>query len=369
MKKYPVTIVFLSFILIFAILLCCLPKSNYSEEEKRYLEVLPKFSLGSLADGSYFTGMEDYISDHFPFRNAFVGVNAYASLLTGRNGQSGVYKAADGYLIAAPAALNRERCERNARLLADFAESNGLSVSLIIVPTAGYTLDGFLPKNHAPYYDDEIFAVAGQYFKDSLIDLRPVFKDAREQIYYKTDHHLTAAGSYLMYRAFCEANGLAPVADFSETEVLNGFYGTNYSKSGLWLEPPDALEIWHRETEDQFEVTIDDITSSATYDSLYFRSHDGDADKYPVYLDGNHALVKITNKGNKNGQKLLILKDSYSHCFATYLCENYEEIYLVDLRYYRLSVSELVAQNDITQLLCLYGAENFSSMSDIGWLK
>lgn len=369
-KKYPVTFVFLGFVLIFAILLCVLPKESYSENEKRYLAEAPAFSMEAVADGSYFSQWETYISDHFPFRDAFVGVNAYYALLTGRNGVSGVYKATDGYLITAPGALDTQRCARNAKLLSDFARDNGLTASLLLVPTAGYTLERYLPNNHAPYYDDEIFRVAEDAFGDRLIDLRPVFSEnADTQLYYKTDHHLTAAGSYLMYQTFCKESGLAYTTDFSEKEVLDGFYGTAYSKSGLWFEKPDTLEIWHPTAPSEFEVTVDDITKAQSYSSLYFYEHAEDADKYPVYLDGNHALVTIRNKSNPNGKKLLILKDSYAHCFATYLCENYEEIYMIDLRYYRLSVSEFVQDNGITELLYLYGAENFASLSDIGWLR
>lgn len=370
-RKYPVSFVFLSFILVFALLICVLPESGYSENEKRYLAAFPEFNWKSITDGSFFQGFETYISDHFPFRDAFVGINAYYTLLTGRNGVSGVYKAKDGYLIAAAGALDLERCERNAKLLHDFSEANDLPTTVILVPTAGYMLDAKLPKNHGPYFDDEIFAVAKAYFGDDLIDLRQDFKENldKTQIYYKTDHHLTAAGSYLMYQAYCREKMLDAIADFPEVEVLEDFYGTNYSKSGLWFEKPDELEIWHNTLNSEFEVTIDDVTGSAVYDSLYFRAHEKNADKYPVYLDGNHAIVKIRNLSNPNGKKLLILKDSYSHCFATYLCENYEEIYMVDLRYYRLSVSELVRQSGITELLCLYGAENFASLSDIGWLR
>lgn len=370
-KKSLVSIVFLSFILIFAVLFCVLPKSEYSENEKRFLEKTPEFSLKSVADHRYFSSLEDYISDHFPFRDALVGINSYYALLTGRNGVNGVYKAKDGYLIASEGSFDALRCEQNAKLLSEFAEKNGLSASLILVPTAGYTLESYLPEHHGIYSDDEIFRIAGTCFGDRLIDLRPVFAEHLEdtQIYYKTDHHLTASGSYLMYRAFCEKMGLDAITDFSETEYLDGFYGTNYSKSGLWLEKPDTLEIWHCASGSEFEVTVDDLTASKTYDSLYFPEHGRNADKYPVYLDGNHALVKIKNRSNPNGKKLLILKDSYAHCFTTYLCENYEEIYTVDLRYYRLSVSELIAQNGITELLCLYGTENFSSLSDIGWLR
>ena len=172
-----------------------------------------------------------------------------------------------------------------------------------------------------------------------------------------------------MYQQFCKQNGIEPVTEFSEKEILKDFYGTNYSKSGLWMEKPDEVEIWHSASGNQFEVTIDDSTEKQTYDSLYFYEHDKNMDKYPVFLDGNHSLVTVRNKDCHNGKKLLIIKDSFAHCFTTFLCEDYEEIYMIDLRYYRNSVSDFIEQNEVNELLYLYGADNISSSTDTAWLQ
>ena len=51
------------------------------------------------------------------------------------------------------------------------------------------------------------------------------------------------------------------------------------------------------------------------------------------------------------------------------LAENYEEIILVDLRYYRDSVKDLLEENEITDVLFLYGAENLATSTDFGWLN
>lgn len=370
--KHIISGIFLVFIFTFSVLLAVLPKQDYSQNEKRVLTLFPEFSTEALFDGSWFKDIETFVSDQFPFRDAFVGINAYYNLLTGRNGSNGVYKCDDGYLIADAEEIDFTRTERNIQIMSEFAKNNNLPAKLIIVPTPGYIMENVLPKNHTQYHDDEIFSVAEEKLDGiELIDMREVFKQKREdtQLYFRTDHHLTTAGSYVMYEQFCKAKGITPVSDFKETETLKDFYGTNYSKSGLWLEKPDVVEIRHSSNDYEYEVTIDDMTEKNTYDSLYFYEHDKNMDKYPVFLNGNHALVSVKNKSVTNGEKLLIVKDSYSHCFATFLCENYEEIHLVDLRYFRQSTSELIEANGITEILYLYGAENFANMSDISWLR
>ena len=94
-----------------------------------------------------------------------------------------------------------------------------------------------------------------------------------------------------------------------------------------------------------------------------------DLDKYEVFLNGNNPLVVIKNKDNANGKKLMIIKDSYAHCLATLLANDYETIVMVDLRYYKKPASKLAEEYGINELLFVYGANNLASSKDISWLS
>ena len=113
-----------------------------------------------------------------------------------------------------------------------------------------------------------------------------------------------------------------------------------------------------------FTVTIDD----QEYDSLFFENQLKTEDKYQVFLDGNHAMTRIVNNSNDSDKKLLIIKDSFAHCFTTLLACDYNEIYMIDPRYYRGSLKELVFENNIQDVLFLYGADNLASSTDLGWI-
>lgn len=120
--------------------MAALPKTSYSENEKRVLSNFPELTFETLTDGDFSSGIDTYTSDHFPFRDAFVGLNSYFELYTGRNGASGVYKCKDGYLIAAPEKPDLELTKRNVERFSEFAQQNGLSAKLMVVPTAGYIM-------------------------------------------------------------------------------------------------------------------------------------------------------------------------------------------------------------------------------------
>ncbi len=362
--------VFILFIFSFAIMLAALPKKNFSETEKRVLAKFPKADFESVENGEFTDGLEKYLSDHFPLRDTFIGINAYAGVVLGKTGENGIYKAKDGYLITAPSEYDERRTVKNAGYIEKFIDKTKLNSELIIIPTAGYSLSEKLPWNHKEYNDGKIFDCVKSAVKSAdFIDVRNTFEKhkADTQIYYKTDHHLTGKGSLLVYGEFCKAAGIEEKS-FSLIKSVDGFYGTTYSKSGFWLTKSDSVEIYGCVPASKFTVTIDDGKGENRYDSLYFDSHLGEKDKYPVFLDGNHAFVRIHNEDLKNGKKLLLIKDSYAHCFATLAAENYEEIVMIDLRYYKKPLSKLTKEERFTEALFMFGSENISTSTDLSWL-
>ena len=60
------------------------PKKDFSEAERRYLAEAPKLASEQLSDWSFDDKVEGYLADQMPLRNALVGINAYATLFSGR---------------------------------------------------------------------------------------------------------------------------------------------------------------------------------------------------------------------------------------------------------------------------------------------
>ena len=369
-KTIMPSVAFLLVIIVFSATLFIAPKKDFSENEKRILAKAPEFTLKSLADGKFTKDLESFVSDQFPLRDFFVGVNSYFSLLCGRNSTAPVYYGKDGYLIGAPADLSTDTALKNVQNFSEFAVENNLKATIIAVPQCGYVMNDKLPKVHAEYSDDEIFDIIADNKGDmTFIDVREKFEATKNdvQLYYKTDHHITSAGAFEMYKLYAEEKGFTVTTDY-EVKTEPDFYGTSYSKGGYWLSAPDQIEMWHNNS---LKVTVEitepgkDVVKG---DSVFFTDRLEEADKYPVYLDGNHSLTKITNPDAKGG-KILIVKDSFAHCFTGFLAEQYSEIYMVDMRYYRTSVSELVKENNITEVLYLYGTESLGTDTNSSWLS
>ena len=58
----------------------------------------------------------------------------------------------------------------------------------------------------------------------------------------------------------------------------------------------------------------------------------------------------------------MIVKDSYAHIMAQFLCQNYEELHFIDPRYYNGSIEEYAKQNKITEIVFLYNVSNIVNM-------
>lgn len=377
-SKHLPTIVFLIFIFLVSVLFIALPKKEYSANEKRYLAEFPKLSVESFFSGDFGVDFEKYLSDHMPARSFFVGLNSYYNNALGNPLSNGIYNCKDGYLINDPPTY--DRLDINFSIVADFAKENDVKTAMVLAPSTGYVCSDLLPNKHIIYKDDEYFEKAKEVLSDAnvhFVDMREPLKNAYNdgtQVFYKTDHHWTSSGAYLAYNELSNVLGFEKKDkkryDITEYE---DFYGTTYSSSGFWLTKPDVIETWESKDIKPNAITVE-ITEgdeTTTSRSMFYLDNLKDNDKYPIYLDGNHPYTTIKNKTlskDENSKKLLIIKDSFAHTLTPFLADHYAEIVMIDMRYYKQNVTELLEKGDFDNVLFVYSIDNLSTDSDLAFI-
>ena len=376
MKKYIIytpAAIFCAFILLIPIMYLVAADSNFSPLEKRKLSQFPTPTLKTVFSGKFGEDFETYLNDQMPFRTFFVGTNAYYDTLSGRNGMSGIYSGKDDYLIVTPVKA-AQTFDNNIRFIGEFIDDIERPCYVCVVPSSGSIYSGELPMNHYEYTDDQIIektkTAFGEYGNSRFIDLFDEFKSlsSSEQLYYKTDHHWTSLGAYECYKLLGQSMGFTPTERSGfNIESYGGFYGTNYSKAALWFKPSETLEIWENKSraENPVQVSFTDAGETTTGNTLFFRENLETNDMYTAYLDGNHAMVTIVNENTETDKKLLLLRDSYSHCLAPFLADNYSEIILVDVRYYLQPVSDIVKDQSVDEILLLYSIDSLVNSTDL----
>ena len=76
------------------------PKQTFSQEENRMLAVIPRFTFESFVDGEYLNKVNDYINDHFAFRNIYLKLNSLWEVnVLGKKENNGIYIGKEGYLF------------------------------------------------------------------------------------------------------------------------------------------------------------------------------------------------------------------------------------------------------------------------------
>lgn len=361
-------IVFTAFIAVAGVLYAVLPKADYSSTEKRYLSQMPDVSFKKIKDGSFSADFEKFLSDQTPFRKFFVSVNAYFELAKGNNGSNGVYLGKEGWLIEKPFERDN-RFNVNMNRIAAFCGNTDIPVVLVSVPSKGSVYGEYLPGNSMNYHDYDLIEAIPDYLGNSaeVISLTDAFEKSKDeyQLYYRTDHHWTADGAYIAYKQICSRIGLVPT-DYSSYSIseYEGFFGTSYSTSCYTLTKPDSVKIFRNEkTDKNVSVTVVEGKKETHSDSMFFDNRLSEDDMYTVYLDGNHSMVDIET-GN-DGPVLLMIKDSFAHCLAPFLADNYSRIIMIDLRYYKKSVTELAEENSVDQIMFVYGIDSLATSRDI----
>ena len=72
------------------------------------------------------------------------------------------------------------------------------------------------------------------------------------------------------------------------------------------------------------------------------------------FLDRYAQIISII------GGTLLVIRDSYAHCFAPFTCGLFDEVDMVDPRYYNASIQDLIASKSYTDILLLFNAAGFA---------
>ncbi len=335
-----------------------------SEKENRYLTQLPQISFSKIFDGSFMTEFEQYAADQYRWRDSAVSIKASVEKLLGKKMNNGVYFGKDDYLIAEPSPFDPEKINKGLADLLYLAGTTKYNVSFAVIPTVFEIEQDKLPMFSYEDTEQKIIdyahnAVFGKniYVSDVGSHLNE-HKD--EYIYYRTDHHQTALGSYYIYEKLAEALGFERyfITDFNREILSDSFYGSSWARASIGGITPDILEKFTHWSNMEFYVRYP--LEDRERDSLYDYSLVESSEPYAVYLGGNHPLIEISSQAG-TGRKLAIIGDSYARSVIPFLANHYDEIAMFDLRDYTGSVEGYMDEHAITELLVMYSTETLTT--------
>lgn len=354
---------FLVFIFSLFFLNLIIPDREKSESENRKLQQFPQFSWSRLLSGDYMQDFDKYMTDQFILKDDWVGLKSDLERLFQKSENNGVYFGKDGYLLEKFESKG-EYFETNLQAINSFHEKmQDLNTTVMLVPTSVKIYEDKLPLFAKTYDQKQMLLQAKKELNVNLVDVYDVLAEhKKEAIYYKTDHHWTTLGAYYAYQQLLKDWAMVPYLDYQVKTVSSNFYGTYYFKANNRHLKPDEIQIYLPNEEVDFSLNFG--TQEEALIGLYNYDYLNQRDKYSIFLNGNQALTVIKSSIH-NGKKLVIFKDSYAHNFAPFLAMHFEEIHLIDLRYFNLNPYDYIRENDFNQALFLYNLSTFGTDTNI----
>lgn len=359
-------LIFLAFIGAFFILNLVLPDRQFSEQENRYLQMRPEFSFKSLFSGDYTSKFETYTTDQFTFRDEWITLKAASELALGKQENNDVHLCENGTLIEGFKRPENSVLDSNMSALNTLVENTDADVYFALIPDKSDLYASLLPKNAPNDSEKEVIDYCYGQSNATNVDMYSALSAHKDEyIFYRTDHHWTSLGAYYGLSALAESMGLPCPALDSYTDrhvVSEKFYGTTWSSSGFSWVDPDTMETFVNAPEGLKVTSYPQ--GSPVEGKLYDFSFLEKKDKYSMFMGGN-CPMHVIETGNEDKPSLLILRDSYTDSLIPFLLDDFSEIHVLDLRYYRASLKAYIEQNNFDNVLVCYSVSNFCSDSNI----
>lgn len=189
------------------------------------------------------------------------------------------------------------------------------------------------------------------------VDIYPALgRHASELIYTRTDHHWAALGARYASERLANAAGVGfkGIDQYTRHSIPN-YVGTmaGFTGSPAVKRSPETF-YYYTPNNTNYTTTITDLTNGgkgakAPHKGTYFAKASGGS-SYGVYGGGDQRIIKVSTD-TKNGRKLVIIKDSMGNALAPWLFGSFEEVHVIDSRYFPYNIVKYVQQNGITDLV------------------
>lgn len=417
-----------------------LPRSTYSELEKRELKTFPPLDTKELAEGKYTDEVSSWYSDSEPFRDKLmylsmlfkdmIGIkpskdnvtvhlnadafndedeadtsavmvsdeakdelilddNAGVDVLEGAEADSlntstveayednmdAVTKMANSGIIIVGSGENVRALMgffgtkggvSYANICNKYKETFGPDVNIYCMPIPTST-EYYCPPS-AQKYTKKQWPVFNNIFTHLSANVKVVdvyselAKHTDEGIYLRTDHHWAPLGGYYAAKVLCQVAGV-PFKDLSnyDEHVIHGYVGSMYGYShdiSVKRAPEDFIYYTPRDVE--YTTTYVNYSINSKYQvtgegkpyvgPYFHKFKDGSGAAYCTFMGGDTKITKVVTS-TKNGRKIIILKDSFGNTLPGYLFYSFEEVHVIDFRYFTKNLVKYVVDNGITDIV------------------
>lgn len=301
----------------------------------------------SFADEKVSCHVEEYVNTvnpHSPARKAKNGI-----IIAGRGD---TVRAFSGFSASKKNAIEYANCANLYKKT--FGDTVNIYLTAIPLAAAYYTPDEGKEWTRS---QAEILNTMFEALDEGVIpvDMYTILgQHAHEPIYSRTDHHWSPLGGYYAAKVLAEA-AYVPFADLSQYEevVIPNYVGTMYKFSGNDAAVKNSPEdfVYYKPLLQNYTTKY--ITGKGRYASgkegEFFLNFSGTG-SYCTFMGGDKKITQVRTNVD-NGRRIIIIKDSFGNAIPGYLFQSFEEIHVLDYRYFDQNLIEYVSDNGITDII------------------
>lgn len=274
--------------------------------------------------------------------------------------------------------------EDYAKIINQYKQELGSSVNVysMVIPTS---VEFYCPEEVKPLTASQLDNINNIYSHltngvKSVDAYSSIAEHTDEPVYLRTDHHWSSLGAYYAAKAFAETAGV-PFAELSEYDehVVDGYVGTMYSYTQditIKNNPEDFVYYVPK------NVTID--TTYQNYilgennvitgigapisSSFYIDFTKNKSMLYCTFMGGDAKITHVSTSA-RNGRKLAIFKDSYGNALPQFLFGSFEDIYVLDMRYFTYNAVDYLKEKGITDVLFANNAFHATTRSTVRYYE
>jgi len=370
-----VTVCFLLFLLILAVMTVLDFDETESFFENRNLATFPILSTEGVSDGTYFTAVGEFVKDHAAAREVMLKASTLLDLkVLRRPVVNDIYVGGDVLLpyfdhetvdktqIASDASAVAEKIEKTARI----TESYGGKYYFTAIPCQYRCYEDSYPW-YLNSREEFLEASSEAFFAElekrdvSLIDVMKLYESKGRPDYFTStvDHHFGIRGAYDTYlellRRLDEDTDLSfPVLTEKEFELKtlpNRYIGSRSRKIfGLWESDERLQLILPKEAPEYTRYNNGYVIDKALFD---LPENDTDDVLYTTYMGGDVAHVLIdTNR--EELPSILIYGESFTNAIETFAWYSFDEMHSLDMRHYKdMTVDEFISIVQPEVVVCI----------------
>jgi hypothetical protein len=141
----------------------------------------------------------------------------------------------------------------------------------------------------------------------------------------------------------------------------------NQTQDPKLLDNPDYVDYYITDTQHQAYQFVKNSPHDGRAFSVWADYAKG-GNSYSVYLHGDWPLVRVDTE-HRNGRKIMVVKESFGNAFAPYLIPHYEQVFIVDARYFQINGEKFIKDNGINEILFINNIFAANTSSQIGYIQ